>query len=387
MNPKETYNICDSLPEVVQKNKTNVLDLYDIIGNFTGTFVMGKYYNNRDIVVYNGSQYYCIAEGFTASKTPDVDDKNWVLYLLKGEKGDIGATGAKGDTGTSIVAVENKGTTQGEGFTITHCEAVLSNGEKETFDVQAKDGAVGPQGPVGPVGPQGPKGEKGSATLDVDSLNGLLSGGNGITTDLDSTGKKVEVKLDDNIKLGSTQIPIEGRITSLEIVTFPTGDRPYFITLDKDGIQYRYGNNSLTRINNLKIESVDMSSGGEIVKTYLNEGNVKTIFDQSIYGSGDITLYRHTVKASVTGGTITFSEISSNGLVIDSLDKLKTVFGNSFEFNAHGDVRGHLVDSVTADGFCSWALDLEVGTWSRLTGTWASEQVGGLTFTDTVTTL
>ena len=99
MNPKETYNICDSLPEVVQKNKTNVLDLYDIIGNFTGTFVIGKYYNNRDIVVYNGSQYYCIAEGFTASKTPDVDDKNWVLYLLKGEKGDIGATGATGETG------------------------------------------------------------------------------------------------------------------------------------------------------------------------------------------------------------------------------------------------------------------------------------------------
>ena len=43
MNPKETYNICDSLPEVVQKNKTNVVDLYDIIGNFTGTFVMDKY--------------------------------------------------------------------------------------------------------------------------------------------------------------------------------------------------------------------------------------------------------------------------------------------------------------------------------------------------------
>lgn len=105
MNPKETYNICDSLPEVVQKNKTNVVDLYDIIGNFTGTFVMDKYYNKRDIVVYNGSQYYCIAEGFTASKTPDTDPDNWTLYLAKGETGATGATGAtgpqgpKGDTG------------------------------------------------------------------------------------------------------------------------------------------------------------------------------------------------------------------------------------------------------------------------------------------------
>ena len=131
MNPKETYNICDSLPEVVQKNKTNVVDLYDIIGNFTGTFMMGKYYNKRDIIVYNGSQYYCIAEGFTATKSPDTDPDNWILYLAKGETG---------EKGTSIVTVDNKGTSQGEGYTITHCETVLSDGTKQTFDVQAKDG-------------------------------------------------------------------------------------------------------------------------------------------------------------------------------------------------------------------------------------------------------
>ena len=99
MNPKETYNICDSLPEVVQKNKTNVVDLYDIIGNFTGTFMMGKYYNKRDIVVYNGSQYYCIAEGFTATKSPDTDPNNWILYLAKGETGATGATGPEGPKG------------------------------------------------------------------------------------------------------------------------------------------------------------------------------------------------------------------------------------------------------------------------------------------------
>ena len=113
-----------------------------------------------------------------------------------------------------------------------------------------------------------------------------LTGSNGV--DIAVNGDKVEIKLTDNIILGSPQIPTEGRIASLQITTFPAGDRPYFITLDKDGIQYRYGNNSLTRINNLKIESVDMSSGGEIVKTYLNEGNVKTINNQSIYGSGNI---------------------------------------------------------------------------------------------------
>lgn len=110
MNPKETYNICDSLPEVVQKNKTNVVDLYDIIGNFIGTFVIDKYYNHRDIVVYNGSQYYCIAEGFTATKSPDTDPDNWTLYLAKGQTGETGETGPigpKGDPGTTIPYTSN----------------------------------------------------------------------------------------------------------------------------------------------------------------------------------------------------------------------------------------------------------------------------------------
>lgn len=129
MNPKETYNICDSLPEVVQKNKTNVVDLYDIIGNFTGTFMMGKYYNKRDIVVYNGSQYYCIAEGFKATKSPDTDPDNWTLYLAKGQTGSTGATGATGATGP-----------QGP---------------------KGETGETGPQGPMGPQGPQGPQGPKG----------------------------------------------------------------------------------------------------------------------------------------------------------------------------------------------------------------------------------
>ena len=240
MNPKETYNICDSLPEVVQKNKSNVVDLYDIIGNFTGTFVADKYYNHRDIVVYNGSQYYCVAEGFTATKSPDTDPDNWTLYLAKGQTGATGATGATGETGP--------------------------------IGPQGPTGPQGPKGETGPMGPQGPKGDTGP-----------------------------------------------------------------------QGPQGPQGPN------------------------------------------GDIGLYRHTVKVSVTGGTITFSEVSSNGLVIDSLDKAKTVFGNSFEFNAYGSVRGMLVDSVTADGYNSWALGTsEIGTWDRINTLWSSSFY---TLTDTVTTV
>lgn len=313
MNPKETYNICDSLPEVVQKNKTNVVDLYDIIGNFTGTFVMGKYYNKRDIVVYNGSQYYCIAEGFTASKTPDVDDKNWVLYLLKGEKGDIGATGAKGDPGTT----------------------------------------------------------------DVDTLYNSLTGSNGVEVTKNTAGDKVEVKLSNS---GFTIGDTAGTVNDHTITINPNDE-----TLGAY-ISVNYHGSVGTEITPYDIKIKDPSGD---VAYGLTSRNVKTIFGQSIYGSGKITLYRHTVTITVTGGTIIFSEISSKNLQIDSLTNLKTVFGDSFNFGARGNVRGALVDSVTSGGCNYWVLNVVDNTWSRSYSSWTTEsgQGSGLTFTDDVKTV
>lgn len=335
MNPKETYNICDSLPEVVQKNKTNVVDLYDIIGNFTGTFAIGKYYNHRDIVVYNGSQYYCIAEGFTATKNPDNDPDNWTLYLAKGQTGAIGETGPQGPKGET--------------------------------------GPQGPMGPQGPVGPQGPKGDTGSATIDVDSLNGLLSGSNGIAIAKNTAGDKVEVKLSNS---GFTIGDTAGTDNNQTITITPKDDN------NEAYIKISY-NGSMVYTQITPSGLICVTPNG--TEYGLTSANVKTIFGQSIKGVGNIGLYRHTVKLSVIGGTITFSEISSNNLQISSLDNLKTVFGNSFEFNAHGSVRGMLVDSVTADGYNNWVLGTsEIGTWSRIDSLWSSES---LTITDDVTTV
>ena len=340
MNPKETYNICDSLPEVVQKNKSNVIDLYDIIGNFIGNFVIDKYYNHRDIVVYNGSQYYCTAEGFTATKNPDTDPDNWTLYLAKGQ---TGATGATGETG-----------------------------------LQGPQGPQGPTGPQGPVGPQGPKGDTGSATIDVDSLKGLLWGSNGIFIAKNTAGDKVDIKIGEEFtSTGFIMHGSNGKSTTIKPtqIEVEANDATYQEYIEIDG----------KKIHHYEITGFNQGAPTVVDSVYLHQDNVKTLFGKSIYGSGDISLYRHTVTASVTGGTITFSEISSNNLVIDSLDKLKTVFGNSFEFNAHGSVRGMLVDSVTADGFNSWVLGTsEIGTWDRINNLWSS---GPLTITDTVKTL
>lgn len=366
MNPKETYNICDSLSEVVQKNKDNVIDLYDIIGNFTGTFAMGKYYNHRDIVVYNGSQYYCIAEGFTASKTPDTDPDNWTLYLAKGQTGSVGATGEKGEQGVSIVTVENKGTSQGEGYTITHCETVLSNGTRETFDIQAKDGANGDKGDTGPQGPQGPQGPKGDAgTIDPSSLRGAQ---------IEMYNENQKVYFIDEVN------------QELTMMKFQNSDAQYVTELSAKGVSVK--ENSLQKAVTIYYDKIEMFYDNSS-KQFLHQGNVKTLFgNKSIYGSGNIDLYRHTVTVTVTGGTITFSEISSNNLEINSLTDLKTVFGNSFNFGARGSVRGSLVDCVTADGYYSWYLGTQLGEWVRQSNPWASEQTGGpFTFTDDVKTV
>lgn len=54
-----------------------------------------------------------------------------------------------GQDGVGIQTVENIGYTDGEDFTVTHCEAVLTDGRKESFDVQAKHGAQGQPGANG----------------------------------------------------------------------------------------------------------------------------------------------------------------------------------------------------------------------------------------------
>ena len=83
---------------------------------------------------------------------------------VQGEQGVQGVQGVQGEQGAQgvgIVAVENTGYTDGQGFTITHCKATLTDGTEEAFNIQAKDGAKGDTGATGPQGPQGLKGEKG----------------------------------------------------------------------------------------------------------------------------------------------------------------------------------------------------------------------------------
>ena len=281
MNPKETYNICDSLPEVVQKNKTNVVDLYDIIGNFTGNFVMGKYYNHRDIVVYNGSQYYCVAEGFTASKTPDTDPDNWVLYLAKGQ---TGATGATGETGP-----------------------------------QGPKGDTGPQGPKGDTGPQGPKGDAGGASLPIVFSGGSPgAGSDGVVIDATYESGYPGAAM---IKLKYLYSDYTVSISPINIIIDKSDSgHTYQMVLSGDDIRYTY-------------------DGRDYV--ILREDNVKTLFgNQTIHGTGNIDLYRHSIvlykNAEGKPEYCSFNFYSSSNLKVASLTDLITLCGGKGRIAASG---------------------------------------------------
>lgn len=148
-----------------------------------------------------------------------------------------------------------------------------------------------------------------SGTIDVDTLNALLSGGNGIAIAKNKAGDKVEVKLSNNITLG-LDTPIYGKTSSLTIKTFG-GSKPTCIRLDDNGISTQFGDTDSILIDIVEdgIKYVDSSS---VAYNYLREGNVKTVNGQSIYGSGNIQSYpigsiylstSSTSPSSLFGGT------------------------------------------------------------------------------------
>lgn len=77
------------------------------------------------------------------------ETEDFTISCKNGVNGSTGPAGPTGNTGVGIASIENKGYTDGTDFTITHIEVTLTNGETETFDVQAQRGATGPVGPAG----------------------------------------------------------------------------------------------------------------------------------------------------------------------------------------------------------------------------------------------
>ena len=154
---------------------------------------------------------------------------------------------------------------------------------------------------------------------------------------------------------------------------------PAYLKLTTSGIAYMLGSSAVSNA---------LFSGGPI-------GNVKTLFgnQQSIYGSGNIDLYKHNLIITdelSTGLTSIYCQIiSSSNLNIDSLTNLQTILANSEMICAFGYGR---VWSDATRSICGisktnvYAIDasgiIHTATWQLV-----SDYSNGLTFYDTVTTV
>lgn len=167
-----------------------------------------------------------------------------------------------------------------------------------------------------------------------------IKGGNNISIDKASDSEFVEVKLDE-----TQPIALKGNNTA----TFKA-DYSEQYRLPENWLYMAIMAYNKIRVHNpngdLDIVLPEADSGASTHYALTNK-NVKTLFgDKSIYGSGNIDLYKHHLQITVQqdDGFKCFADIySSKSLIIDSLTDLKTLLGDTFQLPVSG---GGQVDSA-----------------------------------------
>ena len=192
-----------------------------------------------------------------------------------------------------------------------------------------------------------------------------MIGSDTISIDLDQANNKLVFKVDPKANLKgksltaefitgsvtqSTKLSYDGYIT----ISNPAGTRMF-------SIPWNYGAGSL-----------------------LTDKSVKTLFGKSIFGSGNINLYRHNICFTSTDQDkmvkIRFIVISSKNVIVDSLADLKTLLGNTFTYPVNGGTGDNKsVYEITETGYKAGATPyvLYDTVTAYPAGTW----------TDTVTTV
>lgn len=245
--------------------------------------------------------------------------------------------------------------------------------------------------------PQGPKGDKGdSATIDADTLNGLLSGSNGIAIAKNTAGDKVEVKIGEEFtSTGFIMHGPNGKSTTIKPtqIEVQANDATYQEYIEIDG----------KKIHHYEITGFNQGAPTVVDSVYLHQDNVKTLFgNQSIYGSGNIDLYKHNVIIS-QGSTesermcVYCQILSSNNLNINSLTAFQTIVKDDNEFiPATGKLKlwngdeGSIIGGVCKSGAIEYNIRGKYTNNIDFSSGWATINAavsGGLTFTDTVTTV
>lgn len=200
-------------------------------------------------------------------------------------------------------------------------------------------------------------------TIDADTLNGLLSGSNGIEIAKNTAGDKVQVKLSNNITLGAVT-PLQGKTGSLNIKTFG-GSKPVIITLNDNGISTLFGTpdgNPDTSINIVEdgIKYVDSSGASEVTYNYLREGNVKTVNGQSIYGSGNI-------DTTPALKTVNSTSLTGDGNIY--LKEFGVTSSNELNFKASASISDLYVGLATISETGAKQTNYTIGSYKFMKGT------------------
>lgn len=266
--------------------------------------------------------------------------------------------------------------------------------------------------------PQGPKGDKGdSATIDANTLLALLLGSNGIVIAKNAAGDKVEAKLaipeSGPITFENTRVPrpavlinvdqggpphAGGLSCSREVGGETTNVGPAGISISDGSITLSINLSNDSFINYTGTDGMPL---GDVLIGGGPKGNVKTLFgNQSIYGSGNIDLYKHNVIIS-QGSTesermcVYCQILSSNNLNINSLANFQTIVKDANEFiPATGKLKlyngdtGSVIGGVCKAGAIEYNIRGKYTTTIDFSSSWATiNAVSSLTFHDTVTTV
>lgn len=185
----------------------------------------------------------------------------------------------------------------------------------------------------------------GGGTIDADTLNRLLSGSNGIDIAKNTAGDKVEVKIGEEFtSTGFIMHASNGKYTTIKPtqIVVQANDAKYQEYIETDG----------KKIHHYEITGFNQGVPTAVDSVYLHQDNVKTLFgnQQSIYGTGNIDLYRHNLyihfEHKSSSGTrqiqMYVQLISSSNTNIDSLIDLFSMFSNIKDIPASGTVTGGL---------------------------------------------
>lgn len=211
-------------------------------------------------------------------------------------------------------------------------------------------------------------------SIDADTLNGLLKAGDGISIDKKANEEKVEIKIDN---LNDFLLTPLGKVMGVGFATRYLG-----FTLTPDP--------KIKELTPVGVSYYTFEGGAPGNRSIICKDNLKTIFgNQSIVGSGNIDLYKHSLTITFTpdaGGydplTVYAKISSSNNLNIDSLTDLKTVLGNTFNEPLYGGKQIESSDYGVGLYMTETALYWQLNGHSIQSKTWAN-----VTITDIVTTI